>query len=87
MTLEKGPYTLKFDIVIPTPKGKVYCMKFKRANKETKVTEKISSSELAPCYQQEEEVTEAGESENTANKTAEEEADVSNQKNFVAKTY
>ena len=24
MTLEKGPYTLKFDIVIPTPKGAVY---------------------------------------------------------------
>ena len=30
MVLKKGDRSVKFDIVIPTPKGSIYCMYFKR---------------------------------------------------------
>ena len=32
MVLTKGDKAVHFDVVIPMPKGQIYCMYFKRAN-------------------------------------------------------
>ena len=37
----KGGRQIKFDIVIPTPKGALYGMYIKRASEGTRVTEKL----------------------------------------------
>ena len=41
MVLMKVQCTIKFDIVIPTPKGSVICVYFKRASEVSKVAGKI----------------------------------------------
>ena len=41
MVLRRGQHTIKFDIMIPTPKGAIYCMKLKRTPGETKEAKKI----------------------------------------------
>ena len=37
MVLTKGAMAVHFDIVIPTPKGQIFCMYFKRSNEVTRV--------------------------------------------------